>query len=141
MYADDTVLLLSAELIVSAIRSCLSLHCKVSNAKINIEKSVVIRVGNTNLENLGIRTLNPDETIKYLGIPFIINGLQNKDLFWPGIIEKMENSYRIIIKKSMLLRARVFCFNLLIISKGRFIANFIPPSAESIKKIEGIMAQ
>lgn len=58
-----------------AIRSCISLYSKVSNIRINLEKSVVIKVENAELDKLKIRQLRLNKTVTYLGIPFMINVL------------------------------------------------------------------
>lgn len=108
MYADDTILLLSAESTILAIRRCMSLYSKASNVKINLEKSVVIRVENANLDNLRIRQLGPEETVTHLDIPFTLDSLLKQEQIWPSILEKINIAGTAILRKNVSLRAKVF---------------------------------
>lgn len=141
LYADDTVFLLAEKTKMAAVKNSLKIYCRASNVKINYDKSTCCSIGELQAEETGIPSLKENEDIKYLGIPFCKDGIVKHDKVWKRITDKMKKSAELIKKMRISLKAKAFCYDLLIVSQGRLIAEFIPPNYKILRQIKDLLWQ
>ena len=134
-FADDLFLLLSDSTHPVAIEVMFRIYEQSSNAKINKEKSLALRIGSADLSNLPFAPHPADKFVSHLGVPLNSSGLAPESSTWPDILSKMETATATVNKRYLTLRARVFCFSLLVASRGRHIARFIPPRTRTLDQI------
>lgn len=80
LYTNNTVLLVSADSALSAIRSCLTIYSRASNAKINVEKSTAIVIENVGEESIGFLLLEKGKKLIYLGVLFITEEIAKEEM-------------------------------------------------------------
>lgn len=114
----------------------LRLYERASNARINKEKLVLMPVGPFTEQDWLFPRLAANSFVTHLGVPLNSAGLAPASAIWPGILTKMESATSMICKRFLTLRARSFCFSLLVASRGRHIACFIPPDSVTLSAIK-----
>lgn len=101
----------------------------------------MIAIGDVRNEDTGFTKLRDGEKLVYLEIPFTMEELAKHNRVWPEILNRMTTISTVVKKQKLSLKAKALCFKLLVFVKGRYIANFILPTTEDLKKIEDIKWQ
>ena len=116
-YADDTNITVKNLDSVRRVIKLLEVYGKASGAKMNIEKSEILCVGNVDMQGCEIPLTVAKEMIKVLGVNVGVNANEARDVTWTGVLNKVKQSLNLWKRRSLRLRGRVIVVNCLILSQ------------------------
>jgi hypothetical protein len=128
-FADDTVLILKDYNSLNNVLPILEEFYKISGLKLNVQKTVLIELGNHNinlptyLSNLGLKFSN--EEVRYLGIYFHRDPNLMEYKNYRHRIEKIKNILRLWKQRDLSLKGRVTVLKALAISQLIYPLTFL----------------
>lgn len=124
-YADDTTLILKDMQSVINAMKIIERYCNGSGAKVNMEKTVVMRLGNACILP-DVFKFKDQKEIKILGITFGENGKRDKEIMWDEIIGGMERRLEWWKQRRVNLKGKVLIVNTLMLSKMWYVLGVTP---------------
>ncbi len=135
-YADDTTLLVEDVQSVMRAMSILKKYCKGSGAKVNVEKSVYMRIGKVEHLPQHIHLKKEEEHIKILGI-WVGMDFNKADVFnWEGVLKGIESRLRFWKLRNLTLKGKVLVINALMLSKIWYVLSVNSLPYEYVKRIK-----
>ncbi len=116
-YADDTTLILKDLDSVERAMNKIQKYCKGSGAKINIDKTVMMRIGTAKPLPDYFSFKEETENMKILGIRFGKDEKKTRDLIWDEILGGMERRLTFWRQRMLKLRGKILIVNALMLSK------------------------
>ncbi len=127
-YADDTTLLVEDVQSVMRAMSILKKYCKGSGAKVNVEKSVYMRIGKVEHLPQHILFKKEEEHIKILGIWVGMDFNKADVLNWEGVLKGIE-------RRNLTLKGKVLVINALMLSKIWYVLSVTSLPYDYVKRI------
>lgn len=138
-YADDTVLILNNQIEADRLQFHLDTFCATSGAKINWDKSTLLRVGNPPPVTItGVQVASDLTPIVHLGIPVGPSAHERTTTVWQCIRHQCAAISRRWASAHLSLKGRVLIANSLMMSLPRFHLKFLPIPPECIKQLVAI---
>lgn len=136
LYADDTTLLVEDIQSVDKAMGIVEKYCKGSGAKVNIEKSLCMRIGNVETLPQHMHFKEEGEHIKILGI-WMGMDFNKADIFnWEGALKGMEQRLRFWKLRNLTLKGKVLVINALMLAKIWYVLSVTPLPYEYFKRIK-----
>lgn len=120
-YADDTTITVRDNRSVKMVMEHLDIYGKAAGAKINVDKSEIMYMGNTNERVCEIPFKVAEGSVKILGIDIGKNEKDARDMTWTGVINKLKQTLNFWKQRGLRLRGKVIVVNALIMSKLVYI--------------------
>lgn len=137
-YADDTTLIVKDVKSVKKAMEILERYCKGSGAKINIQKTVYMNIG----DGENIQSLFPfkeEEGLKVLGVRIGKNEREMRDMMWDDVIGRMERVLNFWKMRELTLRGKVLVLNALMLSKMWYVLSVTPMPRWISKRIKAVV--
>lgn len=136
-YADDTTLLVEDVQSVMRAMGILEKYCKGSGAKVNVDKSVYMRVGSVEPLHQHIHFKEEEEgNIKILGIWVGLDFNKADVLNWEGALKGIEKRLRFWKLRNLTLKGKVLVINALMLSKIWYVLSVTPLPHRYFKRIK-----
>lgn len=137
-YADDTTLLVEDIQSINNAMEIFERYCRGSGARINVGKSVCMRLGRVE----GITQHIPfkeEEHIKILGI-WIGMDFNKADIFnWEGVLNGIEKRLRFWQARNSTLKGKVLILNTLMLSKVWYVLGVTPLTQGCYKNMKDVV--
>ena len=140
-YADDTTLTVRDRESVVEVFSSLEQYCRVSGAKINIDKSKIMYVGADRRERVEIGLVEEKEYLRILGINLGIEDRKGRDIQLEGIVNRIRKTLGGWKHRRLKIRGKVIVVNTLIISKLVYVMNVVDIPERVLKEVEQIISE
>ncbi|KAJ2055113.1 hypothetical protein GGI17_006738 [Coemansia sp. S146] len=124
-FANDIAVTLSSEDNVTTFCNAIELHSLALNAKLNDDKTEMLRIGNTTLAPSDIPILPDRAVIRYLGIYFSKDGIATGHMEGQ-LIEKMQAQIQCWHDRQFSLYGRVLLANSVLMAKLWYTARITP---------------
>jgi exonuclease III len=127
-FADDVAVAVSSERDLLAFNECIRYHEQASAARLNVDKTVVLQVGQPQFET-PVQPLRPQESTRYLGILFSSEGLDvsTMEAKLLGAITETADRWQ---SRRLSLVGRTLLANTCMLAKLWFAARIVPFSKE-----------
>ena len=131
MYANNIVIIIKSQEKTDAIMKIFKLYYRVIEAKINWEKSFLIKIKNlSNIEISKVCNILEKEVYKHLNILVKIRIKRPLKKFWKTILIKIRNTIIIWSNFRLFMKERVLTINACVISLSRYALRFLKISIE-----------
>lgn len=138
-YADDLLFFVKDNTSFRNLRRILHSFQLASNAKANIQKSVICCLPGSSLSDADdFSRLENGEYIRQLGYQINGEGLAPESLCWNLILAKISTKIERLIRCNLTLQGRVALFNAVILPQISFTAQLIPPSKNTLRKLQSL---
>lgn len=134
-YADDTTLILKDIGSVTKAMEIIKKYCEGSGAKVNMEKTVVMRIGNACILPEAFNFKNQQE-MKILGILMGENEKRVNEIMWDEIIGRMERRLEWWKQRKLNLMGKILIVNTLMLSKMWYVLGVIPMERWHVQRIK-----
>lgn len=137
-YADDTTLIVKDVKSVKKAMEILERYCKGSGAKINIQKTVYMNIG----DGENIQSLFPFKEgggLKVLGVRIGKNEREMRDMMWDDVIGRMESVLNFWKMRELTLRGKVLVLNALMLPKMWYVLGVTPMPRWISKRIKAVV--
>ena len=126
MYADNTTILIRSQTEADLLASILALYSRATGAKINWEKSYLLKVkALRQLMILGARLVTLDTLYKHLGIPIKVEIEAQTEQFWEDMIAKAKRIATLWSRYYLSLKKRVMIANTMVLALARYAVRFL----------------
>lgn len=138
-YADDiSIISVSTQSIVET-NSIFSRFERASGAKLNLEKTLSVDIGDINGPNtLDVSWLRTENTVKILGIVFANSIRLMIKLNWDAMVNKFSHILWLHSIRSLPLHEKVNLLNMFATSKVWYLSSVLPPAAVHMAKLTKI---
>ena len=138
-FVDDLCIFLSRSKQLPTALALLKAFGRLSGLKINLKKSngLWLDKDQTIPEAYGISFLTNKDTVRYLGIQ--VGPGSSASLNWNTFISKSQTRLFLASTRTNSLKGRVTILNAIFMAGIRFLAEFFPPSSNTITHLENIM--
>lgn len=116
-YADDTTCMVKNMNGVKRIMDKIEIYGKASGAKVNVDKTEIMYIGNVNQIGCSMPFRVANDYIKILGIHIGVKEKEARDETWNGVINKVKNTLNAWRPRRLKLKGKVVVINALILSK------------------------
>lgn len=111
-------------------------YCEGSGAKVNVEKSVCMRIGKVEPLPQQVHFKKEEEHIKILGI-WVGVDFNKADVFnWEGVLKGIERRLRFWKLRNLTLKGKVLVINALMLSKIWYVLSVTSLPSEYFKRIK-----
>lgn len=126
VFADDTVVGLGKKMDVVKAMLVLRIYQEASNAKVNEDKTVVVRVGSPDFfPPTGMAPINQEEHFRHLGIHFRPDGLV-QDVIEATLLSSLNRKIQTWFQLKLSLVGKIAALDVFLYSKLRFTAHITP---------------
>ena len=116
-YADDTTCMVKNMNSVKRIMGKMEIYGRAAGAKVNIDKTEIMYVGNINQKDCNIPFRVSNDYMKILGINMGVKEKEARDETWNGVINKVKNTLNAWKPRRLKLKGKVLVVNALILSQ------------------------
>lgn len=120
-YADDTTCTVKDIESIGSIMGIIDIYGKASGAKVNIEKTEIMFVGDINVNGCEIPFKSAKDFIKVLGVNIGVKEKEAKDITWTGILNKVKLTLNFWKNRKLKLQGKVIVANALVLSKFVYV--------------------
>lgn len=139
-YADDISIISTSTQSIIDTNSLFSRFGRVAGAKLNLEKTLAVDIGDTSGPNtLNVSWLRTVNTAKILGIIFANSIRLMVKLNWDAMVNKFSHIVWLHSIRSLPLHEKVFLLNTFATSKVWYLSSVLPPAAVHIAKLTKTM--
>ena len=139
-YADDTTVTVRDRESVVEVLGSVDLYGRASGAKINIEKSEIMYIGESREKMGGIGLKENKGYMKVLGINLGIEGEEGRDRQYEVMINSLKKTLGFWKLRKLKLKGKVVVVNALIVSKIIYVMNVMDVPVRVLKEVEGIIS-
>ena len=139
-YADDTtVTVRDKESVVEVLKS-VEQYGRASGAKVNIEKSEIMYIGENREEREEIRMKENKGYMKVLGVNLGIEEKEGRDRQYEGIVNRIRKTLGFWKRRGLKLKGKVIVVNCLIMSKLVYVMNVMDVPEKVMKEVGGMVS-
>ncbi len=135
-YADDTTLILKDTESIKGAMGKIQKYCKGSGEKINIDKTVMMRIGTAKQLPDYLSFKEETENLKILGIRIGKEEKKTRDIIWDEILGGMERRLTFWRQRCLNLRGKILIMNALMLSKIWYTLEVTPLPIWVYKKLK-----
>ena len=139
-YADDTSFTVRDMGSIKRIVDHLHVYGKASGAKINIDKSELMCVGNVGAQGCDIPFKVAKDYIKILGVNIGVKEKEARDITWTGVLNKMKQTLNFWKQRGLRLKGKVIVINALILSKVVYVMGALDIPEWVLKEINRVVS-
>lgn len=125
-YADDTTLMVEDIQSIDRAMGILERYCKGSGAKVNVGKSLCMRIGRAEEIPQHIQLKEETQHIKILGVWVGMDSNKADILNWEGVLNGMGKRLRFWQARDLTLKGKVLIINSLMLSKVWYVLGVTP---------------
>lgn len=138
-YADDTTWLVEDTQGIDRAIEILERYCKGSGAKVNVGKSVCMRIGRVEEIQQHIQFKEEMQHIKILGVWVGMDSNKANILNWEGVLNGIGKRLRFWQARDLTLRGKVLIINSLMLSKVWYVLGVTPLSHVYYKRMKELV--
>lgn len=124
-YADDITFTVRDIKSINSIMKHMETYARASGAKINVDKSEIMTIGEMDIEGQDIPFKKTKEYIKILGVNIGINTNEARDATWTGTLNKIKQVLQFWRLRDLRLRGKVIVINSLLLTKCNYVMGAI----------------
>ena len=135
-YADDISVIITNQTNLDSILNAFQEFSSKSGAKLNVDKTVTIKIGTWTEGNGNVDVLNLTESIKILGIIFENNQKDMLNRNWNEVVSKLTRFLWSCQSRNLNLQQKITFLNTFATSKLWFVSSILPNTNKYIAKIK-----
>lgn len=139
-YADDTTITVKDVNSVKRVMENIGMYGKASGAKINVEKSEIMYVGNVKKDDCDIPFKIAKDYIKILGVFVGTKEKEARDLTWTGVLNKVKQVLNLWKQRGLKLKGKVIVVNSLLMSKFVYVLNVLDMPEWVTKEVKQLVS-
>lgn len=135
-YADDTTVTVKDRESIVGVLDSLALYGRASGAKVNIEKSEIMYIGEGSIGRVEIGLKEKQDYFRVLGVNLGIKDKEGRDMQYEGIVNNIRKTLGFWKQRGLGLKGKVVVVNTLVMSKLVYVMNVLDVPERVMKEVE-----